>query len=83
MYSTNEIRKNDPQLADAIEMEVERQRNKIELIASENFVSNAVMEAINTLGSNKTMIIVAHRLTTIEKCDHVYRVVDGALEQTR
>ena len=53
MYSTNEIRKNDPQLADAIEMEVERQRNKIELIASENFVSNAVMEAIGTPLTNK------------------------------
>lgn len=49
----------------------------------DNDTENAVMEAINTLGSNKTMIIVAHRLTTIEKCDHVYRVVDGALEQTR
>ncbi|MBE7037853.1 MAG: serine hydroxymethyltransferase [Ruminococcaceae bacterium] len=53
MYSTNEIRKNDPVLADAIEMEVERQRNKIELIASENFVSNAVMEAIGTPLTNK------------------------------
>lgn len=41
MYTTDEIRKQDPQVADAIEMEVERQRSKIELIASENFVSNA------------------------------------------
>ncbi len=53
MYSTNEIRKNDAQLADAIEMEVNRQRNKIELIASENFVSNAVMEAIGSPLTNK------------------------------
>ena len=46
MYSTEEIRKVDPQIADAIEAEVNRQRNKIELIASENFVSNAVIEAM-------------------------------------
>lgn len=53
MYSTNEIRKIDPQVADAIEMEVNRQRNKIELIASENFVSNAVIEAMGTPLTNK------------------------------
>ena len=34
MYSTEEIKKIDPQVAQAIEMEVERQRNKIEFIAS-------------------------------------------------
>ncbi len=48
----------------------------------DNDTENAVMEAINTLGSNKTMIIVAHRLTTIEKCDRIFRVVDGAVEET-
>jgi len=53
MYTTEEIRKIDPQVADAIEMEVERQRNKIELIASENFVSNAVIEAMGTPLTNK------------------------------
>ncbi len=53
MYSTEEIRKIDPQVADAIEMEVDRQRNKIELIASENFVSNAVIEAMGTPLTNK------------------------------
>ncbi len=53
MYSTNEIKKVDPQVAEAIEMEVERQRNKIELIASENFVSNAVIEAMGTPLTNK------------------------------
>lgn len=49
----------------------------------DNETENAVMDAINTLGSNKTMIIVAHRLTTIDKCDRVYRVVDGNVEVTR
>ncbi|MDD6308617.1 MAG: serine hydroxymethyltransferase, partial [Clostridia bacterium] len=53
MYSTDEIRKVDPQVADAIEAEVSRQRNKIELIASENFVSNAVIEAMGTPLTNK------------------------------
>ena len=49
----------------------------------DNDTENAVMDAINTLGSNKTMIIVAHRLTTIEKCDRVFRVVDGGVEIVR
>ena len=53
MYSTNEIKKVDPQIAEAIEKEVNRQRNKIELIASENFVSNAVIEAMGTPLTNK------------------------------
>ena len=53
MYTTDEIKKVDPQVAEAIEMEVERQRNKIELIASENFVSNAVIEAMGTPLTNK------------------------------
>ena len=53
MYSTNEIRKVDIEVAEAIEAEVNRQRNKIELIASENFVSNAVIEAMGTPLTNK------------------------------
>jgi len=53
MYSTQEIKKIDPEVAQAIEMEVNRQRSKIELIASENFVSPAVMEAMGTPLTNK------------------------------
>ncbi len=53
MYSTEEIKKIDPEIAHAIEDEVNRQRNKIELIASENFVSNAVIEAMGTPLTNK------------------------------
>ncbi|MFZ5989026.1 MAG: serine hydroxymethyltransferase [Bacillota bacterium] len=53
MYSLKEISKIDPEVAGAIEEEVNRQRNKIELIASENFVSNAVMEAMGTPLTNK------------------------------
>lgn len=53
MYSLEEIKKFDNEVAAAIEKEVDRQRNKIELIASENFVSNAVMEALGTPLTNK------------------------------
>lgn len=53
MYSTEIIRSFDPEIAEAIEHEVGRQRNKIELIASENFVSEAVMEAMGTPLTNK------------------------------
>lgn len=47
------IRETDPEIADAIEKEIERQKNKIELIASENFVSKAVMEAMGSPLTNK------------------------------
>ncbi len=53
MYQLEQIKKIDPVVADAIELEVERQRNKIELIASENFVSEAVMQALGTPLTNK------------------------------
>lgn len=53
MYNIDTIKKMDPQVAEAIELEVNRQRNKIELIASENFVSNAVIEALGTPLTNK------------------------------
>lgn len=43
----------DPQVAAAIGEELGRQRHKIELIASENFVSPAVMEAMGTVLTNK------------------------------
>lgn len=47
------LRKQDSQVAEAIELELGRQRDKIELIASENFVSRAVMEAMGTVLTNK------------------------------
>ncbi len=53
LFSTQEIQKIDPEVAQAIELEVNRQRNKIELIASENFVSKAVIEAMGTPLTNK------------------------------
>ena len=47
------IRRTDPEVAGAIELELERQRTHIELIASENFVSPAVMAAMGTCLTNK------------------------------
>lgn len=53
MFELENIKKTDPELADAIFGEINRQRSKIELIASENFVSPAVMEAMGTPLTNK------------------------------
>lgn len=53
MYSTDTVRKIDPEVADAIELEIGRQKGKIELIASENFVSEAVMQAMGSPLTNK------------------------------
>ena len=47
------IRSADPQVAEAMELELNRQRTHIELIASENFVSPAVMAAMGTCLTNK------------------------------
>lgn len=53
MYSLEEIRNTDPEIADCICKEVERQNSHIELIASENWVSKAVMAAMGSLLTNK------------------------------
>jgi glycine hydroxymethyltransferase len=53
MYNLDSIRKIDQALADAMQAEVYRQKNNIELIASENFVSEAVMDAMGTPLTNK------------------------------
>ena len=47
------LRENDPEIYAAVMDETNRQRNKIELIASENFVSETVMEANGTTLTNK------------------------------
>lgn len=53
MYSLDEIRKTDSEIADLIESEVARQNSHIELIASENWVSKAVMAAMGSPLTNK------------------------------
>ena len=44
---------NDPQIYEAIDKELKRQQNQIELIASENIVSNSVLEAQGSILTNK------------------------------
>ena len=50
--------------------------------ALDNDTEAAIMDAINSLKGRKTMIIIAHRLKTIENCDMIYRVEGGKIERT-
>ncbi len=51
--------------------------------ALDNETEAAIMDSINRLHGRKTLIIIAHRLQTIEKCDMVYRVEDGKAQRER
>lgn len=51
--------------------------------ALDNETEEAIMQSINALHGKKTMIIIAHRLTTIEGCDAVYRAGDGKIVKER
>ncbi len=51
--------------------------------ALDNKTEKYVMEAIENLYGKITMIIIAHRLTTIEKCDVVYELKNGILNRVR
>lgn len=53
MMSYETVKMSDPELYGAMKMELERQRDHIELIASENFTSRAVMEAMGSHLTNK------------------------------
>ncbi len=53
MYSLDEVKKVDPEIAEAIEGEMQRQNDHIELIASENWTSKAVMAAMGSPLTNK------------------------------
>ena len=53
MYALDEIKKADSEIADAIQAEMERQNSHLELIASENWVSKAVMAAMGSPLTNK------------------------------
>ena len=54
MYAFDEIKKADSEIADAIQAEMERQNSHLELIASENWVSKAVMAAMGSPLTNNT-----------------------------
>lgn len=51
--------------------------------ALDNETEAAIMDSINRLHGRKTLIIIAHRLQTIEKCDMVYRVENGQIGRER
>lgn len=51
--------------------------------ALDNETEAAVMEAINSFHGKKTMVIIAHRLNTIEKCDIIYKVDEGKIQETK
>ena len=82
MREYNLIKKNDPALYEAITNETERQRNKIELIASENFVSEVVMEANGTTLTNKYAEGYPGR-RYYGGCEHVDTVESIAIERAK
>ena len=47
--------------------------------ALDNRTEKLVTEAINALSGKKTLITIAHRLTTLEKCDRIYKLEDGRI----
>ncbi len=49
--------------------------------ALDNETEKAVMEAIDSLHGKLTMMIIAHRLTTIKNCDVIYEIKDGKVEE--
>lgn len=51
--------------------------------ALDNGTEAAIMDSVNSLHGKKTLIIIAHRLQTIEKCDMVYRVENGKAQRER
>ena len=51
--------------------------------ALDNDTEAAIIESINRLHGKKTLVIIAHRLQTIENCDMIYRVEDGKVFRER
>ena len=54
-YFSESLDQADPELAEAVQGEMDRQQNQIELIASENLVSRAVLQAQGSVLTNKTV----------------------------
>jgi ABC-type multidrug transport system fused ATPase/permease subunit len=50
--------------------------------ALDGSTESEVMDAIDALKGSKTVIIVAHRLSTVENCDRIFRLEDGRLMET-
>nr|WP_017942192.1 MULTISPECIES: ABC transporter ATP-binding protein [unclassified Thioalkalivibrio] len=48
--------------------------------ALDNLTEEAVMEAVHNLGHRKTIVLIAHRLTTVQRCDTIYLLDKGELK---
>ena len=82
MPSFENLKREDKDVYDAIQNELGRQRNKIELIASENFVSDAVMEAMGSYMTNKYAEGYPHA-RYYGGCEYVDVVEDLARERVK
>ena len=76
------IKKIDPKVAQAIEKELKRQQTTIELIASENFTSPAVMAACGTVLTNKYAEGKPHK-RFYNGCENVDFIEELAQERTK
>jgi glycine hydroxymethyltransferase len=77
-----QIKKFDPKLYEAMTQELNRQRSKIELIASENFASESVMEASGSVLTNKYAEGYPHK-RYYGGCEHVDTVEDLARDRMK
>ncbi|MCR5266488.1 MAG: serine hydroxymethyltransferase [Cyanobacteria bacterium RUI128] len=76
------IKRVDSAVAELIEKELERQQTTIELIASENFTSKAVMEACGTVLTNKYAEGKPHK-RYYNGCDHIDKIEELAQERAK
>ena len=49
--------------------------------ALDSYTESVVMDAIENLGKNKTVILIAHRLSTVKKCDKIFLLEDGQIKK--
>ena len=76
------VKQQDPKVQEMIELELGRQRNKLEMIASENFVSQAVMEAQGSVLTNKYAEGYPHK-RYYGGCQYVDMVEELAIERAK
>src|SRR5574344_2254022 len=76
------IRQTDSEIAELIEKELERQQTTIELIASENFTSKAVMAACGTVLTNKYAEGKPHK-RFYNGCEHIDKIEELAQERAK
>jgi len=50
--------------------------------ALDNVTEKSVMESVHNIGRRKTIIIIAHRLTTVEHCDEIHLMEKGRIRAT-